>query len=119
MGPGKEGLKSRKRHFFKAIFEAAGIIFTFFKDLSYFKYTPPVASAAGRRPPKGGLCFFWVSVRKTIVYVDGFNLYYALKSLRVRSSRSEMDDFLCVNRSLFLHTAVLELPFAPAVAESV
>jgi uncharacterized LabA/DUF88 family protein len=36
---------------------------------------PPVASAQGARPPKGGLCFSG-DLRRTIVYIDAFNLYY-------------------------------------------
>lgn len=44
---------------------------------------PPVASAAGKRPPPGGLCSFLPM--RTNVYVDGFNLYYgALKGTRYK-----------------------------------
>jgi uncharacterized LabA/DUF88 family protein len=41
-------------------------------------YIPPAPSGAGREAVHNRLCFFihaW-SVMKTIVYVDGFNLYY-------------------------------------------
>lgn len=40
----------------------------------------PVATAQGARLPKGSLCYLGGILNRTIVYVDGFNLYYgALK----------------------------------------
>jgi uncharacterized LabA/DUF88 family protein len=47
--------------------------------------TTPAASAQGARPRKRPLLHIWVLLMKTIVYIDGFNLYFgALKATPYR-----------------------------------
>lgn len=44
-----------------------------------------VGSKAARGSPLSGLCFFWGMTMRTIVYIDGFNLYYRMLKARPES----------------------------------
>lgn len=54
----------------------------FEKSLYFCKSYPPWVENTKARPPKVGLFFCTMEKQRVIVYVDGFNFYYGLRSRR-------------------------------------
>ena len=59
---------------------------TFFKNMIYYGRNPPGDSISGPTPTrKGGSSLYLVKgipVRRVIAYIDGYNLYYGLRTKR-------------------------------------